>query len=137
MAFDLKAEWARRPWWLNVIGLFCLYMTVIYSPFDVVGKPLAQDEDVWLGIIFTGWAAKIGGVLHWIVYAALTWGIWKLAPWAWWLGSLYATQVALAMLLWPILNEAGGWPYAIVAGGLFSIPAVAFWRARKVFGAST
>jgi hypothetical protein len=126
----------KRPWWLNLIGLFSLYMTVVYSPFDVVFKPLADDEDVWLGIVFTGWGAKIGGVVHWIIYAALAWGIWKMRPWAWWLGSLYATQVAIAMFLWPLINAGGGWLYAIVAGVLFAVPAVAFWRSRALFGGS-
>lgn len=134
MALDLKAEWARRPWWLNGILLFSLYMTVIYSPFDVVFKPMDSDEDVWLGYMFTGWAAKVGGVVHWIVYGALAWGIWRMTTWAWWLGSLYATQVALAMFLWPVFNGVGGWTYAVVAGGLFAIPAIAFWRSRALFG---
>jgi len=136
VTFDLKTEWARRPWWLNGILLFCIFMTLGYGPFDVVLKPLERDEDVWLGFIFTGWAAKVGGTLHWIVYAALAWGIWKMAPWAWWLGSLYATQVALAMFLWPVVNGAGGWTYSLIAGGLFSIPAIAFWRARSLFGST-
>ncbi|MGD8415513.1 MAG: hypothetical protein PVH91_00505 [Pseudomonadales bacterium] len=133
MAFDPGAEWAKRPWWLNVLLGFCLFMTVIYSPFDVVLKPLAQDQDVWLGYTFTGWAAKAGGVVHWIVYGTLTWGLWVMRPWAWLLGSLYATQVALAMFLWPLFN-AGSWMYAVVAGTLFAVPAVALWRARDRFG---
>jgi hypothetical protein len=135
MAFDLKAEWARRPLWLNMILLFCLYMTFIYSPFDVVFKPLAEDEDVWLGVTFHGWGAKVGGLVHWLVYAALAWGIWAMRPWAWWLASLYATQVALAMLIWPLLQvDSGSWVGALVAGGLFTVPAIALWRSRDLFG---
>jgi hypothetical protein len=137
MAFDIKAEWARRPWWLNLILLFSLYMTFIYSPFDVVFKPLAEDADVWLGFMFTGWGAKIGGAAHWLVYGALAWGLWHMRMWAWWLGSLYATQVALAMFLWPLMNgDGGGWIGAVVAGLIFSIPAAAFWRARALFEGS-
>lgn len=133
MAFDPRAEWAKRPWWLNGLLGFCLFMTFIYSPFDVVFKPLAQDQDVWLGYTFTGWAAKAGGAVHWIVYGTLAWGLWVMKPWAWLLASLYATQVALAMFLWPLFN-AGSWTYALVAGTLFAIPAVALWRARDRFG---
>lgn len=136
MAIDLKAEWARRPWWLNLILLFCLYMTFVYSPFDVVFKPVAADEDVWLGHVFRGWAAKLGGVAHWLVYAALAWGIWRMRPWAWWLASLYASQVALAMFLWPLFQGSGGWTYSIVAGALFAIPALALWRSRALFGSA-
>ena len=134
MAFDIKAEWARRPWWLNLILLFSLYMTFIYSPFDVVFKPLAEDEDVWLGFMFTGWGAKVGGVVHWLVYGALAWGLWKMRLWAWLLGSLYTTQVALAMFIWPILHaEGGGWMGSVVAGLIFAVPAVAFWRSKSLF----
>lgn len=134
MNIDLRAEWARRPWWLNLILIFCVFMTFIYSPFDVVFKPVAEDQDVWFGYMFTGMAAKIGGMVHWIVYAALAWGIWRMAPWAWWLGSLYATQVALAMFLWPLLNGMGGWEYSVVAGAVFAVPALALWRSRGRFG---
>ncbi len=109
-------------------------MTFIYSPFDVVFKPLAQDEDVWFGYMFYGWAAKIGGLVHWVVYGALAWGLWKMAPWAWWLACLYSTQVAIAMFAWPLLNaEEAGLTGALIAGALFAIPAIAFWRARSQF----
>jgi len=136
MEFDLRAQWSRRPWWLNLILLFSLFMTFIYSPFDVVLKPLAEDEDVWFGVMFHGTAAKIGGVVHWVVYAALAWGLWKMTPWAWLLGSLYTTQVAIAMFVWPILqNQPNGLVGALIAGALFAIPAFAFWRSRALFTA--
>ena len=67
---------------------------------------------------------------------ALAWGLWKMRPWVWWVGSLYLTQVALAMFLWPLFNDQGGILTAAIAGGLFAIPAVAFWMARDQFGAS-
>lgn len=137
VAFDLKSEWARRPWWLNLMLLFSLYMTFIYSPFDVVLKPLVEDEDVWFGHVFHGTAAKIGGVVHWVVYAALAWGIWKMRPWTWLLGSLYATQVAIAMLAWPILqNQPNGLIVGAIAGALFALPAIAFWRSSDLFRAN-
>ncbi|MEM8766731.1 MAG: hypothetical protein AAGE43_04760 [Pseudomonadota bacterium] len=130
---DLKADWAKRSWWLNLVLLFCLFMTFLYSPFDVVLKPLAEDEDVWLGYMFTGWAAKAGGVVHWVVYGALAWGLWFMRPWAWWLGSLYSTQVAIAMFLWPLFHAQSSWVGALTAGALFAIPAIAFWRSRDQF----
>lgn len=130
---DLKTEWSKRAWWLNLIMLFSVYMVFVYTPFDVGLKPLAEDEDVWFGYTFTGWAAKAGGVLHAVVYAALAWGLWKMRPWVWWVGSLYLTQVALAMFLWPLFNGQGGLLTAAIAGGLFAIPAVAFWMARDSF----
>ena len=132
MAIDLKQEWAKRSWWLNLIMLFSLFMVFVYTPFDVVLKPLAEDEDVWFGYMFTGWAAKAGGAVHCIVYAAIAWGLWKMRPWVWWAGSLYLTQVAIAMFLWPLFQQ-GSLIGAAIAGTLFAIPAVAFWRARDQF----
>lgn len=129
----LKEEWNRRSWWLNLILLFSLFMVFIYTPFDVLLKPVADDEDVWFGYMFTGWAAKAGGVLHCLVYAGLAWGLWKMRLWAWWLGSLYTTQVAIAMFLWPLFQADAGWTGALVAGAVFAVPAIAFWRARDQF----
>ena len=120
--------------WLGVAWVcICLFMVVVYTPFDVGLKPVAEDEDVWFGYVFTGWAAKVGGLVHAVVYAALGWGLWKMRPWVWWVGSLYLTQVAIAMFLWPLFNEEGSLLTAVIAGGLFAIPSVAFWRARDQF----
>ena len=138
MSINLSEQWAKRPWWMNLILLFCLYMTFIYSPFDVVFKPLAEDEDVWFGYMFYGWAAKIGGLVHWVVYAALAWGLWTMRPWAWWATSLYATQVAIAMFMWPLLQgRPEGLVGASIAGLLFAIPAVALWRSAGHFRMSS
>ncbi|TNF88897.1 MAG: hypothetical protein EP301_04015 [Gammaproteobacteria bacterium] len=133
MAIDVKAEWAKRSWWLNAIMLFSIFMVFIYTPFDVIMKPLAEDEDVWFGYMFTGWAAKVGGAVHCIVYAAIAWGLWKMRPWVWWVGGLYLTQVSIAMFLWPLFQTDGGVISAVIAGTLFAIPAVAFWRAKEQF----
>ncbi len=27
MAYDWRKEWAKRPWWMNLMFGFCLYMT--------------------------------------------------------------------------------------------------------------
>ena len=130
---DIRAEWAKRSWWLNGIMLFSLFMVFIYTPFDVGLKPVAEDEDVWFGYMFTGWAAKVGGLVHAVVYGLLGWGLWKMRPWVWWVGSLYLTQVAIAMFLWPLFNEQGTLLTAAIAGGICSIPAIAFWRAKDQF----
>jgi len=119
---EVKSQWARRPVWLNLVLLFCLYMTFVYSPFDVLFKPLETDEDVWFGFMFHGWPAKVGGV------------VWAMNPWAWLLGSLYATQVAMAMFLWPLIQTGtAGLLGGVIAGALFAVPAVAFWRSKPLF----
>ena len=59
MTFDIRAEWARRPWWMNLMWFFCLYMAFIYMPFDMFWKPVGVEEEVWFGITFHGWSAKL------------------------------------------------------------------------------
>jgi hypothetical protein len=41
------------------------------------------------------------------------------------------------MFLWPLFHtDSGGWLGAIIAGGLFAIPAIALWRSRALFTTS-
>lgn len=123
------ANLKTRPHWMNALMLFCGYMTFIYLPWDVLLKPLAEDQEVWFGVLFTGWAAKAGGVLHWYVYGAGFWGFWKMRSWMFPWASLYTAQIAMGMFLWSFLDERGG---GIGSGLLVAIPflalAVALWR---------
>ncbi len=130
----LAAEWRRRPWWVNGIWLFCLYMTFIYMPFDLFLKPVAADEEVWFGFTLHGWAAKATEPLHWAIYAAGAYGFWRMRPWMWPWAALYTGQVVVAMAVWNLLDPRGGGLWmAIVSGGLFAVPMVALWRARALF----
>lgn len=130
----LSAEWTRRPWWMNLIFLFCLYMTFVYMPFDLFWKPVEQDEEVWFGITLHGWAAKATAPLHWLIYGAGAYGFWKMRRWMWPWSAVYAAQVSLAMLVWNLLDPRGGGLVAgLVAGAVFLVPTVALWRARAVF----
>ena len=130
----LAAEWRRRPWWMNGIWLFCLYMTFIYMPFDLFLKPVAEDEEVWFGFTLHGWAAKATEPLHWAIYAAGAYGFWRMRPWMWPWAALYIGQVVVAMAVWNLLDPRGGGLWmAIVSGGLIAVPMVALWRARALF----
>ena len=41
---------------MNVVFLFCVYMTFVYLPWDVFIKPIAEDEEVWFGFYsMAGW----------------------------------------------------------------------------------
>lgn len=102
-----NAQLARRPWWMNLLFFFCLYMAVVYTPADLLLKPVARDEEVWFGITFTGWAAKLTAVPHWIAYGLGAYGFWRLRPWMWPWAAVYAAQVALAMLIWGVANAEG------------------------------
>ena len=129
----LTSEWRRRPWWVNGIWLFCLYMTFIYMPFDLFLKPVAEDEEVWFGFTLHGWAAKATEPLHWAIYAAGAYGFWRMRPWMWPWAALYTGQVVVAMAVWNLLDPRGGLWMAIVSGGLCAVPMVALWRARALF----
>ena len=72
-----------RPWWINLLWMFCLYMTFIYMPFDFFLKPTAEDREVWFGVALTGFWAKATEPFHWAIYALGAWGFWGMRPWMW------------------------------------------------------
>ncbi len=130
----LRHESTRRPWWMNVMFAFCVYMTFIYMPFDLFIKPVAEDQEVWFGFMLTGLWAKATAPLHWLIYGALAWGFWKMRPrmhpWA----MLYALQVAIGMGVWSLLDPRGpGLVGGLVATAIFLVPVIALWRARHQF----
>ena len=138
MAFDVVAELRRRPWWMNVLWGFCLYMTFIYLPYDLFFKPVAEDEEVWFGFVLHGWAAKLTAPLHWLIYAAGAYGFWKMARWMWPWAALYMAQVAIAMLVWNLIDErGGGWTAGFVSAAIVLLPTVALWLAKGRFQLST
>ena len=51
-------EFGRRPWWMNALFALCLFMTFAYLPRDLFWTPVADDQEVWFGILLRGWAAK-------------------------------------------------------------------------------
>ena len=124
----------RRPFWMNVVFLFCVYMTFVYLPWDVFIKPISQDEEVWFGILFYGWMAKVGGVVHWIVYASLTYGLWHMKSWARLLIIAYLLQVAWSMVFWALLRDdpTPVWLNLILAM-IFLFFSVLFYRQKSRF----
>jgi hypothetical protein len=134
MAIDWRGEWQRRPWWMNLMFAFCVYMTFVYLPFDLFIKPVAQDEEVWFGFVLHGWAAKATAPLHWLIYAAGAWGFWRMRAWMWPWAALYCLQVAIGMIVWSVVDPRGS---GVVAGAIafvvFLVPTIALWRARGTF----
>jgi len=132
-AIQLYTEWRKRPWWMNFMLCFCLFMTFIYMPFDMFLKPVAQDQEVWFGLLLEGWAAKLTEPLHWALYGAGAYGFWKMRPWMWPWGAVYALQVAISMLVWSVMRGS------LVAGAVtfaaFMIPTTALYRSRESFRA--
>jgi hypothetical protein len=127
----LRTLFEPRPWWMNGLMLFCVYMTIIYMPFDLFLKPVEQDQEVWFGFTLTGWWAKATEPLHWLIYGAGAWGFYHMKSWMWPWAALYAAQVAIGMAVWVILR--GNW----LAGLGVSLPfvglTVALWLARPRF----
>ncbi|MFT4862268.1 MAG: hypothetical protein ACI95C_001486 [Pseudohongiellaceae bacterium] len=128
----LKLE--LRPWWMNGILLFCAFMTFIYLPWDVFIKPLEQDQEVWFGLMFTGWAAKFGALLHWVVYGAGFWGFFKMKSWIHPWAAVYVGQIAFGMLLWSALGERSS---GIIVGAVVALAfialAIALLRSKQWF----
>lgn len=133
----LRDVLARRPAWMNALLGFCAYMTFLYLPFDFFVKPIARDEEVWFGVVLTGFAAKATEPLHWALYAAGSYGFWRMRPWMWPWAALYALQVAIAMAVWPLLEVGGA--KGLVMGAVSFLPfaalSVALWNARARFQA--
>ena len=126
-------DWRSRPWWMNLIFYFCLYMTFIYLPFDLFLKPVEGDEEIWFGFTLTGWWAKATEPLHWLIYGLGAYGFWRMKTWMWPWASVYAAQVVIAMFIWNILNDMGSLVFAFISAFIFSLPMIALWRSREDF----
>ncbi len=132
--FDWRTEWARRPWWMNAIFAFCLYMTFIYMPFDLLWKSVEHDDEVWFGVLFHGWAAKATEPLHWAIYAAGAYGFWKMRRWMWPWAALYLAQITIGMFVFNLVDpRGGGWAGGLLSAAVFLIPTIAMWRSRARF----
>ena len=129
----LRLALSGRPGWMNALMIFSAYMAFVYVPWDFFVKPAAVDAEVWFGIVLHGAAAKLTEPLHWAIYAAGAYGFWKMSSWMWPWAAVYCAQVAIAMLLFPLLNRSDmGWT-GVISGAVFAIPTVALWRARERF----
>ena len=131
----LQNQLARRPWWMNLLLVFCVYMTFLYEPWDLFAKPVARDAEVFLGYAFLGWGAKLTEPLHWLIYAAGTYGFWRMRPWMHPWASLYVGQVALSLCIWSVRTRPGveGWAAGLAGLVLVGALAVALWRSRSWF----
>jgi len=132
----IRTDWRMRPWWMNTIFYFCVYMTFVYMPFDLFLKPVAHDHEVWFGIALHGWWAKATEPLHWLIYGAGAYGFWKMKAWMWPWAAVYTGQVLIGMLVWNVVNPNGaGWLAGLVSAAIFAVPMVALWHARSQFSA--
>jgi hypothetical protein len=122
---------------MNVLMVFCAYMALIYVPWDFFLKPVAEDGEVFFGILFRGWAAKVAEPFHWAIYAAGTWGFLRMRSWMWPWAAVYVAQIAFSMLVWGGVHLGGarGWLIGIGSAIPFVVLAVVLYRARGRFRA--
>jgi short-subunit dehydrogenase len=135
-------DWLReifrdRPLWMNVLMVFSGWMAFVYVPWDIFWKPVAADQEVWFGIVFEGWAAKVMAFPHWFVYGAAVYGFRRRRPWMRLWGAVYSGQVAFAMFVWSVVAVGGalGFVSGVIAAVPFSLVALGFWNAREHFEA--
>ena len=131
----IQHQLGRRPWWMNLMLAFCAYMALVYVPWDLFAKPIAIDEEVWFGIRFHGFAAKLLELPHWAVYAAGLIGFWGMQRWMHPWAALYAAQMTISMTVWPLLYKEGPsrWFFAAVSGAVAGWITWVLWRSRGHF----
>ena len=131
----LRTNLRRRPLWMNGLMLFCMFMAVLYVPWDFFFKPVAADEEVWFGILLTGWWAKLTEPLHWAIYAAGAWGFWQMKSWMHPWTLVYTAQIAIGMFVWSSTDERG---VGVIAASVTALPfivlCVFLWRGKSRFG---
>ena len=135
----IRTQFTMRPWWMNLLMLFCAYMALIYVPWDFLVKDIRADQEVWFGIRLYGLWAKLTEPVHFLIYAAGTWGFFRMRSWMWPWAALYAAQVSISMMVWALLyaRPERGLQAALISGGisaaLTGAIAVALYMARDRF----
>ncbi len=132
----LKDLFRDRPAWINVLMVFSSYMAFIYMPWDIFWKPVAEDQEVWFGIMFTGWWAKLMALPHWFIYAAATHGIRRRRPWVCTWGAFYTAQISIGMLVWNISTfgfSLLGILLGLISAAPFALLTLALADAREHF----
>ena len=129
----MKNVFQGRPVWMNVLMVFCAYMSFIYMPFDFFFKPVDQDEEVWFGVMLHGWWAKATEPLHWLIYGFGMYGFLRMKPWMFPWAALYTFQVAVAMLVWRVLYGRGNVVFGILTALPFVVLGVKLWQAKPQF----
>lgn len=129
----------ERPWWMSALMVFSAYMAFIYMPWDIFVKPMDEDVEVWFGIAFEGFWAKVLAIPHWFVYGAAVYGFRRRRPWMAFWGPAYIAQVAFGMWLWTALSQGGftGIILGLIPAAPFAALAYAFWNHRDHFAAKS
>ena len=100
----LREDWALRPWWMNGLFYFCVYMTVYLHALRLISKARGRRSRNLVWFSLTGWWAKATEPLHWAIYAAGAYGFWRMRAWMWPWAVVYTVQVVIAMVVWNLVN---------------------------------
>jgi hypothetical protein len=120
-----------RPAWMTAMALFCA-LTVMFLAWRDGFVPEVGNAEVWLGFELHGAAARLSAPLHWAIFATGAWGFWRAAPWITPAAAAYASYVSVSHLVWNVTSPSGGgWRAGFVQAALFSLPAIALWRAHR------
>jgi short-subunit dehydrogenase len=135
----LRDVFRDRPGWMNAAMVFCGYMAFLYVPWDLFIKPAAEDAEVWFGIMFTGFSAKVMAVPHWFVYGAAVYGFRRRRPWMRFWGAAYSGQIAFGMFVWSVFQIGGlaGFIGGLIGAVPFTALGIAFWNAHDQFAENT
>jgi len=74
----IQDEWARRPWWMNLMFALCIYMAFVRVPIDLVFTSIEHDQEAWFGIVLRG-NAGLGAMLG-AVFLLPTIALWRSRP---------------------------------------------------------
>ena len=90
---------------MQLLLAFSIFMTFVYLPWDVLIKPLGEDQG-WFGVLLPA------GLPNWadcclLVYGAASYGYLKMKRWMYPWSVIYLLQIALGMLV-GLLDERGG-----------------------------
>lgn len=131
----LNDVFRERPWWMSAVMVFCAFMAFIYMPWDIFIKPAEHDQEVWFGIPFRGFWAKVMAFPHWFIYAAAVYGFRRRRPWMAVWAPAYVGQVAFSMYLWTAMEQGGlsGPVLGLIPAAPFLYLAYRFWEARDYF----
>ena len=46
---------------MNILFVWCILLA-LGVPIELITRPVSEDVEVWFGIEFMGWSAKVGGL---------------------------------------------------------------------------
>jgi len=127
----------ERPWWMSMMMVFCAFMAFVYMPWDIFIKPMDVDVEVWFGVPFRGFWAKVTAFGHWFIYGAAVYGFRRRRPWMAFWGPVYVAQIAFGMWIWAAMEQGGftGIVLGLIPAAPFAGLAYVFWNHRDFFSA--